>query len=660
MTASGWIAPGYTELSELGVGGGGRVVLARHDASGVQVAVKYLAESLRDEPDFLTRFRAEARLLVELVDPNVARLYEYVEQSGNAAIVMEAVHSVSLRELLREHGATGPEAALVVLKGSLTGLAAAHRVGVVHRDYKPENVLVQADGTSKLVDFGIAVRVGDADRPAGTPPYMAPEQWAGAPASPATDVYAATTVFFECLTGYRPYRATERVVLMHQHRSAPIPIDEVPEPVRGLVARGLAKDPYDRPSGAARFVAELEAAAAAGYGEDWEERGRRRLAALALLLPLLFRGGPPQPEGGSTLFRTVLDAARTKATGVVAGATGLAVLAVGASYYALAADRPPAPQRIDIAAAAPPSTPIPAFPTPPVRSSSPDSPQTSSGAEPPSAEPPGPVGSPPGAGGLTEPTATAPGTSPAGTATSTATSTSTSTASTSSGPATTTPTRTVTPTRTPTRTPTATQTATSTPTRTPTATRTATPTVTPTRTRTPTATPTRTRTPTPTPRPEVRRVNVVRANVTAGGAAVVSVTVNSADTRAVRLRVVFRVGQATRQRVVPLTGATSYLRTVRFSFPKAACGSMWSVTATGLPPGRADRVSGRIPACPKPSATPTADPPGEKPQKTPEKTPQKTPSKVPQKTPDGPGEGEGSSTKTSRPSGEAPESEQTG
>ena len=99
---------------------------------------------------------------------------------------MEAVDGVSLRELLREHGSTGPEAALAVLKGSLSGLAAAHHTGLVHRDYKPENVLVQADGTSKLVDFGIAVQAGEIDRPAGTPPYMAPEQWTGGPPSPAT------------------------------------------------------------------------------------------------------------------------------------------------------------------------------------------------------------------------------------------------------------------------------------------------------------------------------------------------------------------------------------------------------------------------------------------------------------------------------------------
>ncbi|SFK39220.1 serine/threonine protein kinase, partial [Streptosporangium canum] len=388
MTVSGWHLPGYTELRELGAGGGGRVILARHDGSGVQVAIKYLSERLRRDPDFLARFRAEARLLVELADDNVVRLYEYVEAAGGAAIVMEAVDAVSLRELLREHGSTGPEAALLVLKGSLMGLSAAHRTGLVHRDYKPENVLVQADGTSKLVDFGIAVPAGAVDRPAGTPPYMAPEQWASGPASPATDVYAATAVFFECLTGRRPYRAIDPAVLRHQHHRAPIPVGEVPEPLRELVARGLAKDPMDRPATAAGFVAELEAVAVAAYGQDWEKRGRGKLVALAALLPLLFRLRDPDPTAGTTLFRTVLGTLRRRAAGVAAGA-GLVVIAGGVSVYVLAGARPPEVQRIEIAAAGPSTSPSPSpEPSGPAAFSPPPSPSASPSVSPEVVEPP--------------------------------------------------------------------------------------------------------------------------------------------------------------------------------------------------------------------------------------------------------------------------------
>ncbi|MGX1488334.1 serine/threonine-protein kinase [Streptomyces tendae] len=304
MSTRTWQVPGYTGSLELGSGASGRVVLAVHEETGVPVAVKYLSESLRTRPGFVHDFRAEARLLGGLESPYVTGLYEYVESPQGAAIVMELVDGVSLRTLLTRQGPLTPEAALVVLKGSLLGLADAHQVGVVHRDYKPENVLVLPDGTSKLVDFGIAVDAGTDGGVAGTPSYMAPEQWTGAPASPAADVYAATATFFECLTGHKPFAGDNIAELALRHVEAPVPAEEAPEPVRDLVRRGLAKDPEQRPARAAEFVRELEAAAGAGYGPDWEERGRDRLAALVALLPLLL----PSARDGA---RTTTDSART-------------------------------------------------------------------------------------------------------------------------------------------------------------------------------------------------------------------------------------------------------------------------------------------------------------------------------------------------------------
>lgn len=310
-----WAVPGYTESSELGSGASGRVVLAVHQETGVPVAVKYLSESLLTRPGFVTGFRAEARLLGGLESPYVAGLYEYVESPDGAAIVMELVDGVSLRTLLTRQGPLEPEAALVVLKGSLLGLADAHRAGVVHRDYKPENVLVVPDGSSKLVDFGIAVDSGTRVGIAGTPSYMAPEQWTGAPASPAADVYAATATFFECLTGHKPYAGDNLAELALRHVDAPVPVGEVPEPVRDLVLRGLAKDPARRPGHAELFVAELEAVAGAAYGPGWEERGRGRLAALVALLLLLL----PSSRAGA---RTTADSARTVLAQPTAPGTG--------------------------------------------------------------------------------------------------------------------------------------------------------------------------------------------------------------------------------------------------------------------------------------------------------------------------------------------------
>jgi serine/threonine-protein kinase len=276
--------PGYTELKVLGSGGFGEVVLARHDASGTQVAIKYLLPSLLADPEFTRLFRAEAAVLASLTDPNVVRLYEYVEGPQGAAIVMELVDGVCLREILSHQGKTTAEAALVVLQGSLLGLAAAHARGVVHRDYKPENVLVRGDGLSKLTDFGIAARAGDRPFPAGTLAYAPPEQLAGGPATPASDVYAATATFYECLAGHPPFTGKTTEVLLRQHQSAPVPLEPVPAALRPLVAAGMAKDPAERPADATTFVTRLRAAASESCGPDWEDGGRSHLGEAALLL----------------------------------------------------------------------------------------------------------------------------------------------------------------------------------------------------------------------------------------------------------------------------------------------------------------------------------------------------------------------------------------
>ena len=186
----------------------------------------------------------------------------------------------------------------MVLQGSLLGLAAAHRRGVVHRDYKPENVLVDGAGASKLTDFGMAARAGDSPRPGGTLMYAPPEQFAGGLASPAGDVYAATATFFECLTGHPPFRGENAAGLWYQHMSRPVPVEEVPEPLRPLVAAGMAKQPEDRPADAATFVAALNTVAARAYGPDWEDRGRSHLGEAALLLAAMWpSGGPPAVQG---------------------------------------------------------------------------------------------------------------------------------------------------------------------------------------------------------------------------------------------------------------------------------------------------------------------------------------------------------------------------
>ncbi|WP_225991769.1 serine/threonine-protein kinase [Actinomadura montaniterrae] len=300
----GWEVPGYTRVEELGSGAQGAVVLARHQTGGPAVAIKYLAPDLLGNTAARDTFRREAELLRRVTDPHVARLFYYVESPQGAAIILEAVPGRSLRRVLDDHGEPlAPEAALTMLKGSLLGLAAAHAVGVVHRDYKPANVLVQDDGQSKLIDFGIAVLTGQGGH-AGTPAYMAPEQWEGRPATPATDLYAATCVFVECVTGEKPFQGTTMEALRAQHTTAPVPLDQVPEALRPLVEHGLAKSPAERAWNAHEFVSELEALAVREYGPDWERRGIIALGAVAAAVgaavPLAVLGSALFAHGASS------------------------------------------------------------------------------------------------------------------------------------------------------------------------------------------------------------------------------------------------------------------------------------------------------------------------------------------------------------------------
>ncbi|MEV0235400.1 protein kinase [Nonomuraea sp. NPDC050786] len=355
--------PGYTEIRELGHGGTGRVMLAVRDSDGESVAIKHLSEPLRADEEFVERFRAEAEVIREIDSPHTARLLEYVEGEDDAVIVMELVDGVTLRRLLEHEGATGPEAALVVLKGALLGLAEAHQRGVVHRDFKPENVIITQDGESKLVDFGVAAHFGETASLVGTPSYMAPEQWEDAPAGPATDVYAATLVFYECLTGHRAFHGENVAALAYQHQHVPPPLEDVDEPLRPLLEHGLAKDPAGRPGSAEAFLAELEDVALATYGEEWDQRGRAGLGALAVpLAGLLPRTEAAAAESTTSVFKTTLTPAGKLA---VTGGLVLATAAAVTSAFVIWADAPePGPGvALPPGTSSPAGTEVPASPT---------------------------------------------------------------------------------------------------------------------------------------------------------------------------------------------------------------------------------------------------------------------------------------------------------
>jgi serine/threonine-protein kinase len=260
------------ELTDLlATGGMWQVWRARDLALERPVAVKVLHSAHADDPASFARFLREARLAARLTHPNVATVHDYGEEwlsperrgEQVAFLVMELVDGEPLSALLRREGRLTPARTMRIVRDTAAGLAAAHAAGVVHRDVKPSNLLVGPDGSVTITDFGIAwSRSSDpltgTGNVMGTAQYLSPEQARGTTAGPASDVYALGLVAYECLAGRRPFDGASavQVALMHASRTpAPLPAD-VPEKVRELVARMLAKDPEKRsPDGAALLSA---------------------------------------------------------------------------------------------------------------------------------------------------------------------------------------------------------------------------------------------------------------------------------------------------------------------------------------------------------------------------------------------------------------------
>ena len=262
----------YELLEKVSEGTTGAVFRARQVELGRTVAVKQLAAAVRAVPGLLERFRGEAAVLAQLDDPHVVALLDYVEDQQRAWLVQEWVEGVSLSAVLEAHGRLSAEQALGVLRGGLLGLAHAHDRGVVHRDVAPNNILLDVDGTSKVVDFGLAAPVGSTGV-CGTPAFISPEAAAGDATGPPGDVYSAAAVLFLLLTGQPPFLAANPAEMLRRHRNdAPPPLLGHGELLTDLVRRALTKDPAGRPPDARAFLDELEPAAAERYGAAWLSR----------------------------------------------------------------------------------------------------------------------------------------------------------------------------------------------------------------------------------------------------------------------------------------------------------------------------------------------------------------------------------------------------
>ena len=254
----------YRLERELGRGGMATVLLAYDEELDRPVAVKLLPEHLASDAAFHARFFREARLAGRLSHPNVVRVYDAGEADGRPFIVMEYVPGESLAE-------AGPlPAARVVELGlqACAGLQHAHDAGLVHRDVKPANLLVRDDGVLKIADFGIA-RAAESTRHTevgtllGTAAYLAPEQIAGADATPASDVYSLGAVLYELLTGRLPYAFSSLAELAAQQNDgliAPVRdlVPEVPHELEAAVMHALARDPQFRPASPVDLAHELD------------------------------------------------------------------------------------------------------------------------------------------------------------------------------------------------------------------------------------------------------------------------------------------------------------------------------------------------------------------------------------------------------------------
>jgi eukaryotic-like serine/threonine-protein kinase len=248
----------------------GQVWQAADEVLGRPVAVKLLRPEYAEHPETLERFRSEARHAGALSHPHIAQVYDYGHgyERGDARsfrdpyLVLEYVDGPSLADLI-ERGPLEASLTREIIAQAADGLAAAHRARLVHRDIKPGNLLLTADGRVKITDFGIAYAAGAAPITApgivmGTALYMAPERIAGGPGTPASDLYSLGVVMYECLSGRPPFDGTSAAVMAaHLHLPLPALPYWVPEPLAGLVAKLTAKDPSYRISDGAVLAARL-------------------------------------------------------------------------------------------------------------------------------------------------------------------------------------------------------------------------------------------------------------------------------------------------------------------------------------------------------------------------------------------------------------------
>jgi len=268
----------YKLVARLGEGGMSVVYRARRVHIGDDVAVKILTDKYVKDDAALARFRREARAAAMLRHPNVITIHDFGEtedEHAPAFIVMEFIKGAPLRELLRSEDHFSVERGVRLMRGICAGVGAAHRQGVVHRDLKPENILVVAPDDDfevesvRVVDFGLAKLLADATATSsgsvvGTPFYMSPEQCLGEPLDARSDVYSLGAMFYEILSGNKPFEAETVSGVINRHLyepPAPLPLTlGIPRRISTGIMHALAKDPEDRPQTATELARQMQLA----------------------------------------------------------------------------------------------------------------------------------------------------------------------------------------------------------------------------------------------------------------------------------------------------------------------------------------------------------------------------------------------------------------
>jgi serine/threonine-protein kinase len=259
----------YRVLERLGSGGMADVYCAEDQQLGRRVALKLLYRRFAEDDEFVERFRREASSAAGLQHPNIVGVYDRGEWDGTYYIAMEFLDGRTLKQLVREHGPMPPDLAIDIVTQVLRAARFAHKRGVVHRDIKPHNVILDSEGRAKVTDFGIA-RAGASDMTEtgsimGTAQYLSPEQAQGEPVSARSDLYSIGILLYELLTGRVPFDAESPVTIaLKQVTEAPVPPSElqpgISPALEAVVLRAMEKDPERRFADAGDFIAALEEA----------------------------------------------------------------------------------------------------------------------------------------------------------------------------------------------------------------------------------------------------------------------------------------------------------------------------------------------------------------------------------------------------------------